>query len=345
MTTKSLILKEYINEGIPTKESFEIIEINIPSINIEGSIQIQLIALSPDPYMRGRIKSTSTAKMNLNEPIVGFVVGKVIQSLNNNEWNIGDLFGARLPHTLIQTLTPDDLKTSLIWKLTGLLDENEITLGLGILGMPGSTAYGGLIDVLRPNQGETIFISAASGAVGSLVGMIAKRIYNCTVIGSCGGPEKCALIKEKFGFDHAIDYKTVSTADELKAALKAVAPNGIDMYFENVGGIHFDAAYTSLRPYGRIAVCGGISQYNDATPTLNSINPMLLIYSFQRIEGFVCTPWLVGQKGNFLQDMHKWYRNGDLVPQETYFDGLEGWIDGFQALFTGKNVGKVVVRV
>jgi NADPH-dependent curcumin reductase CurA len=100
-------------------------------------------------------------------------------------------------------------------KLTGLLDESEITLGLGLIGMPGATAYGGLLDILRPNEGETIFISAASGAVGSLVGMLAKRLYNCKVIGSCGGPEKCALIKEKFGFDHAIDDKTLSSAEEL----------------------------------------------------------------------------------------------------------------------------------
>jgi NADPH-dependent curcumin reductase CurA len=142
------------------------------------------------------------------------------------------------------------------WKLTGLIDENDIGLGIGILGMPGSTAYGGLIDVLRPNKGETIFISAASGAVGSLVGMIAKNIYECKVIGSVGGPEKCALVKEKFGFDHAIDYKKCNSADELSAALKAVAPEGIDMYFENVGGMHFEVAFNSLRNGGRMAICG-----------------------------------------------------------------------------------------
>jgi NADPH-dependent curcumin reductase CurA len=345
MGAKAIVLKSYADEGLPTEDHFEIMELEIPPLLIEGSIQIKVLAMSADPYLRGRINSRSPMKYPLGETMSGFVVGKVVASLNNPNWAEGDLFGGSLPFMTVQTLTPKVLQSSLLWKLTGLLEESEITLGLGIMGMPGSTAYGGLIDVLRPNNGETIFISAASGAVGSIVGMLAKRLYNCTVIGSCGGAEKCALIKEKFGFDHAIDYKTLSTAEELIAALKEVAPNGIDMYFENVGGIHFDAAYASLRPHGRIAVCGGISQYNEANPALNAINPMKMVYTFQRIEGFISLPWLSGKKGNFVQDMHRYYREGLVVSQETYFDGIEHWVDGFQSLFTGTNVGKVVVRI
>jgi NADPH-dependent curcumin reductase CurA len=344
MSAKTIVLKSYVEEGVPTQDNFEIVEQEIPPV-VEGSIQVKILAMSADPYLRGRMNPNSPMKYPLGEAMSGFVVGKVIASQNNSNWTEGDLFGGSLPFSTIQTLTPEALQSSLLWKLTGLLDESEITLGLGLLGMPGSTAYGGLIDVLRPNQGETIFISAASGAVGSIVGMLAKRLYNCTVIGSCGGAEKCALIKEKFGFDHAIDYKTISTVQEFIAALKEVAPNGIDMYFENVGGIHFDAAFASLRQGGRIAVCGGISQYNESKPALNSINPMAMIYSAQRIEGFVCSPWLSGKKGNFVQDMHQYYRQGFVVSQETYFDGIEHWVDGFQSLFTGKNVGKVVVRI
>ena len=211
--------------------------------------------------------------------------------------------------------------------------------------MPGSTAYGGLIDILRPVRGEVIFISAASGAVGSVVGMIAKQVFGCTTIGSCGGPDKCKLIKEKFGFDYAIDYKTCSDAEELKAALKEAAPDGIDMYFENVGGIHFDAAFASLRQGGRIAVCGAISQYNLSNTPGNNINIMNMIYSAQRIEGFVCAPWLSGKKGNFLNDMAGWYKEGKIVEQETVTDGIENWPVAFQSLFTGANRGKVVVRV
>lgn len=234
---------------------------------------------------------------------------------------------------------------TIVWKLTGFITENEISLGVGILGMPGSTAYGGLIDVLRPNKGETIFISAAAGAVGSLVGMLAKQLYGCKVIGSCGGPAKCQLIKEKFGFDEAIDYKTVHNVDELTAALKVVAPDGIDMYFENVGGMHFEAAFNSLRPYGRIAVCGQIAEYNNSVANQCSINPMKMIYTCQRIEGFLSPPWLSGQKGAFLKDMNTWLKEGKLVSQETIFEGLESWVDGFRSLFTGDNIGKVVVRM
>jgi NADPH-dependent curcumin reductase CurA len=277
--------------------------------------------------------------------MVGFTVGKVIASNGNANWKVGDLFGANLPFITIQNLTTEELAKTMIWKLSGLITEDELNLGLGLLGMPGSTAYGGLIDILRPLEGETIFISAASGAVGSLVGLLAKNIYKCKVIGSCGGPEKCALIKEKFGYDHAIDYKKLSSKEELVAALKAVAPDGIDMYFENVGGFHFEAAFDSLRDKGRIAVCGGISMYNDEAFTPVSINPMTMVYSFKRIEGFVCFPWLGGERGNFLQDMHGFLREGKVVPQETVFQGLESYGEAFQSLFTGKNLGKVVVRV
>ena len=211
--------------------------------------------------------------------------------------------------------------------------------------MPGSTAYGGLIDVLKPEKGQVIFISAASGAVGSLVGMIAKTVYDCIVIGSCGGEEKCKLIKEKFGFDHAIDYKVVNDKEKMKAALKAAAPHGIDMYFENVGSYHFEAAFESLKPYGRVAVCGGIANYNEKVYPKVEINPMQMIYTFQRIEGFVCGPWLSGTKGNFLTDMNKWRLEGKLIAEETFFDGIENWPIAFQSLFTGSKLGKVVIRV
>lgn len=341
---KSVILLQSLDEGLPGPEHFDIIETDVEPADEDGSIQVRLTAISADPYLRMRIKSSSAfGAVAPGGTMVGFVVGKVVSS-RNPKWEVGDLFGASLPFTTVQNLTSSVLSNTLIWKLTDLISEEELSFGLGVLGMPGSTAYGGLIDILRPNAGETIFVSAASGAVGSLVGMIAKNVYNCTVIGSCGGPEKCALIKEKFGYDHAIDYKTVRTAAELQAALKAVAPDGIDMYFENVGGIHFDAAYACLRPHGRIAVCGGISQYN-AIPELNSFNPMQMVYTFQRIEGFMCSPWLSGQKGQFLKDMHTYLREGKIVAQETKFEGIEQWPMGFQALFTGANVGKVVVNV
>ena len=198
--------------------------------------------------------------------------------------------------------------------------------------------------MISAEEGQTIFVSAAAGAVGSVVGQIAKNICNLKTIGSAGGAEKCELIK-KFGFDHTVDYKSVSNAEELKAKLAEAAPDGIDMYFENVGGMHFDAAFASLAKNGRIAVCGGISQYNEENAAKQSVELMKMIYSFQRIEGFITWPWLVGQKGNFLVDMAKWWKEGKVVAEETFFEGIENWAVGFQSLFTGANKGKVVIRM
>lgn len=175
--------------------------------------------------------------------------------------------------------------------------------------------------------------------------MLAKQLYGCTVIGSCGGPEKCALVKNVFGFDHAIDYKTISNADQLKEALKEFAPEGIDMYFENVGGMHFEAAINSLRLKGRIAICGQISEYNKSSRSLCAFDPLKMIYSFQRIQGFMCSPWLDGKKGNFLRDMHQYLREGKIIAKETTFQGIESWPEAFRSLFTGANICKVVVKL
>eukprot|EP00164_Ancoracysta_twista_P000567 GFYU01000751.1.p1 GENE.GFYU01000751.1~~GFYU01000751.1.p1 ORF type:complete len:350 (+),score=114.14 GFYU01000751.1:59-1108(+) len=333
-------------EGVPGPEHFRIEEKPAPKVEdlADGDIIVEVKAISADPYLRGRLRSSSTDPRKAGSPMDGFVSGKVIAS-KTDAWAVGDLFGAALPFTTVQHIPAAHLSKVLIWKLTGIVEESNISHGIGILGMPGSTAYGGLIDILRPEEGQTIWVSAASGAVGSLVGQIAKKIYKCKVIGTAGGEEKCKILKEKFGFDVAIDYRKYSTAESLAAAVKEHAPKGIDMYFENVGGISFDAAFSILGHGGRIAVCGGISQYNEKESVKNSINPLQMIYTAQRVEGFVCHPWLTGKKGNFLKDMAKWYADGTFVVEETFFDGVENWPNAFTALFTGANVGKVVVKV
>ena len=244
-TARTLFLKQSLDEGHPTAEIFEFKESSVDVGTIsEGSIAVEIQVISADPYLRGQIKSTGSIKAGT--PMFGFVGGKVIAS-KTEAWGVGDLFGSRLPFSTYQILTPEILASTVTWKLTDLISESEISLSIGVLGMPGATAYGGVVDVRRPNAGETIFISAAAGAVGSLAGQIAKEIYNCKVIGSCGGPEKSELVKSQFKFDAAIDYKTTHTTAELVAAIKQFAPEGIDMYFENVGGIHFDAALATLR--------------------------------------------------------------------------------------------------
>jgi len=348
---KSIVQKGFLEDGVPPLDHFEIVESKL-SVNTsqleKDSIVVQVLCMSCDPYMRGRLKSHGAPPEQGKMTVQGFVSGKIVAS-NHENWKANDLFGARLDLSTFQHIK--DVKG--FWKLTEYLTEEEISLGIGAMGMPGSTAYGGLLDILKPEKGQTVFISAASGAVGSLVGQIAKNVCGCKTIGSCGGPAKVDLIKSKFGYDHAIDYKAIdsSTQDkglqQLKDRLQECSPEGIDMYFENVGGIHFDAAFGSLRPKGRIAVCGGISSYNEKSSPSVKVDIMKMIYTFQRIEGFVCTPWLFGEKGNFLADMSKWIKQGNVKVEETFYDGIESWPAAFQSLFvnTHRNTGKVVVRV
>lgn len=347
VVAKSVVLIAPFDEGVPGPEHFTIEEkpfsIGESIANLQnGQVLVGLKAISADPYLRGWIKSTGAFKAG--QVMRGYTAGKVLAS-KNPDWQEGDIIGSNLPFTSYQVLNADQVTKASAWKLTGLVDDDHISYGIGILGMPGSTAYGGLIDILQPKAGETIFVSAASGAVGGLVGMIAKHVYGCKVIGSCGGPEKCELIKNYYGYDHAIDYKTINTKEELIEKLKEVAPEGIDMYFENVGGIHFEAALAVLRQYGRVAVCGWISEYNNAVMAPIQANPGLMIYKQWRIQGFICSRWLHGEKGNFLADMSQWLKEGKVKVQETFFDGIENWPVGFQSLFTGRNVGKVVIRL
>ena len=331
-------LTSAVPEGMPGPEHFEVTDVLVPQLG--DGILVELLTLSADPYMRGGLKMP--LKDGKPRRMAGYVSGRVLKSAVD-DWVAGDLFGASLPYVDVQALSAEQLKNTQIWKLTGLIEEADISHGIGAMGMPGATAYGGLIDVLRPNHGDTIWVSGAAGAVGSMVGQIAKNVYGCTVIGSAGGPEKCEYVCKAFGFDHCVDYKACSSKKDLIVALRKVAPNGIDMYFENVGGMHFEAAMSCLKIGGRVAVCGTISNYNDARPPPTSIHISNMIYSGQRIEGFVCTPWLSGARGNFLQDMSKWIKEGKVQVEETLFEGSDAYGEGFRSLFTGGNYGKVVV--
>mmetsp|Transcript_8226 Transcript_8226/g.18395 ORF Transcript_8226/g.18395 Transcript_8226/m.18395 type:complete len:352 (-) Transcript_8226:23-1078(-) len=337
---RTIVLKANLDEGIPGPELFEIIEGPYPKLG--DGVLVQVLAMSVDPYMRPRLKTGGGYEAG--KPLNGLVSGKILESAVP-DWKPGTLFGANLPYSDFQAVSAAALKSMWFWKLPSWVTEDQISLGIGALGMPGSTAYGGLIDILRPNKGETIWVSGAAGAVGSMVGMLAKNVFQCTVIGSAGGPEKCRLVKEYFGFDDCVDYKQCKNAKELGEAVKKAAPRGIDMYFENVGGMHFEAAMRNLRVDGRVAVCGVISVYNDKRPEPNKVHLANMIYTHQRIEGFDCFPWLAGKRGNFLEDMARWVQEGKIKVQETYFDGMQSFGTALQSLFVGGNNGKVVIRV
>ena len=227
---KTLRLKTKLPEGMPEAEHFTVETTPSPALEAEGTMLVQVQVMSADPYMRGGLKTAED-----NQLMRGFVAGKVLAS-KHVDWAAGDLFGAHLPLSTVQIV---DLEKATPWRLTGLITEDEISLGIGILGMPGATAYGGLIDILQPIEGQTLWVSGAAGAVGGLVGQLGK-IHGLKVIGSAGGPTKCKVVTEKFGMDSCVDYKQTSNGLELIAALKeSGAEDGIDMYFENVGGYHF----------------------------------------------------------------------------------------------------------
>jgi NADPH-dependent curcumin reductase CurA len=345
---KTLVLAKLLDEGIPDDSIFRVEETEMDLESLKATVQengilVQLLVASADPFLRRRIKPVPGG-FTANTPMSCYVAGKILAS-KHPSWVEGDLFGAFLPLVTIQVIQAANLAVIQSWKLTGLIEEDQISYGVGVLGMTGSTAYAGVQGILRPNSRETLFISAASGAVGGLVCMLAKHLYNCKVIGSCGGDGKCTFAKDFYHFDHTIDYKKASNSDELISMLKEVAPEGIDMYFENVGGMHFEAAFNQLRPYGRIALCGMISNINKKENDEVSFDAMKMVHSHQRMEGFMCADWLVGKKGNFLSDMSTWLKEGHIKAQETFFDGIEQWPSAFQSLFTGKNLGKVVVRL
>jgi len=348
---KSLELIAPIEEGLPENKHFAVKESPVPEVP-EGGLLLQVLYLSPDPYMRGGMKSANGAKAGM--PVAGFVCGRVLAS-KNKKWFPGDFLGTHAPFTTVLVMT-EEMLGKMVWRLTGLVNEATASLGVGIFGMPGSTAYGGVLGVLRPKRakqgeksGETLFVNAASGAVGQLVGQLAKAV-GATVIGSAGGPEKCKTLTEKFGFDHAIDYKEVADEKVLLAKLKELAPDGINMYFENVGGMFFDATMKHMAPGGRMAICGCISQYNTASGdgaavSTNALSLGALIYPQIRIEGFLSSEYLRGDKLNFLPDMSKFKKKNQFEITETITEGIESFGEAFKSLFTGSNNGKVAVKV
>lgn len=336
MTTHTTRQVHLINRpnGMPSHDDFSIVEVELAS-PAQGEVLVRNNFMSVDPYMRGRMRSEGVyaAPYALNEPMYGGAVGEVIESADS-EYQVGDYV---LSSTAWQEMAV--VEGSTLTKLDPF-DPERLSLYVGTLGMPGFTAYVGLLKYGEPKAGETVFVSAASGAVGANVCQIAKR-KGCRVVGSVGSDEKAQWLLDEIGVDAVINYKTCG---DLTAALAEAAPDGVDVYFENVGGNHLQATLANMNPFGRIAACGMIGSYNDATPVPGPNNLMLIVGKKIRINGFIV--WDHPEMhADFLSDMVQWVKDGDIVCRETVVEGIENAVDAFLALFSGSNFGKMIVKL
>jgi NADPH-dependent curcumin reductase CurA len=318
--------------GTPTAENFELASVTLPAPG-PGEVQVRNHWMTVDPYMRGRMNDVRSyvPPFQIGEPLQGGAVGEVIAS-GDPAFAAGDtvqsFFGWReafnAPAAAVQKLDTHGLPPQAF---------------LGVAGMPGMTAYVGLLKTAALKDGDVVFVSAAAGAVGQIVAQIAK-VKGHTVIGSAGGAEKAAYLKE-IGVDHVIDYKAES---DLTAALLRAAPDGIDVYFDNVGGAHLEAALVAARPFARFALCGMISQYN-ATDMGPGVRGLIMAIGKQlRLEGFIVSSH-ADMQAAFLADMSAWIGDGRIKWRETIEEGVENAPAAFLKLFSGENLGKMLVRL
>lgn len=315
-------------DGIPKAEQFDLIETEISPIG-EGQLLVQNVYMSVDPAMRPPLTNGQT---KLNEVMSGGAIGKVIES-NNRDWHTGDYVQSRMGFR--EYFVSDG---SALQRVT--TEGESITTHLHVLGGTGLTAYGGLLVTGELKEGETVFVSAAAGAVGSAVGQIAK-IKDCRVVGSCGSDEKVAYLLDELGFDYAFNYKTTSIRKELHIG----APDGIDVYFENVGGEHLDAAVGQMRPLGRIPVCGMISAYNNQGARSEGVTSLSnMIYNRVMMRGFVVYEFN-HLREQFLTDMRSWLADGRLKYRETIMEGIENAANALIGLLQGANTGKMLVQL
>ena len=317
--------------GLPTPADFDLIETPVPQPQ-DGEVLCRTIYLSLDPYMRGRISGARSyaQSVELGQVIVGGTVGQVLESRC-----VGLAAG-----DIVQGY--DGWQSYAVSRGSGLrkLDPKRapISTALGVLGMPGMTAYVGLLDIGQPRAGETVVVSAAAGAVGSAVGQIA-RIKGARAVGIAGSQDKCDYVVRELGFDACVSYKT----GELPAALRAACPGGIDVYFENVGGDVLRAVMTLLNQNARIPLCGLISEYN-ATESTPGPNLRPLLFNRVLIKGFIVSDHMA-RMGEFLKDCGGWVREGRLKYREDIVAGLDRAPEAFIGLLQGRNFGKLLVRV
>lgn len=328
---KQILLKNRPT-GMPTHENFEIRETEIRQPG-QGELLIRTVYISVDPYLRGRMNDTKSyiPPFQLNEVISSGVIGQVEES-QSDLFKKGDLVLGSLgweEYSIAKETTVRKIDSTIA----------PASSYLSVLGMTGLTAYFGLIDIGKPKTGETVVVSGAAGAVGSIVGQIAK-LKGCRVVGIAGSTDKVKYLVEELGFDAAINYKTQDVGE----TLKEVCQNGIDVYFENVGGKVTDAVYPLLNNFARIPVCGSISSYNNETEDIGPRVQSYLIKTSSLMQGFTV--------GNYssrfdegIQALAGWLKEGKLKYEETITEGFDNTIEAFLSLFKGANLGKAIVTV
>lgn len=319
--------------GFPSDSDFKLIESAVPALH-DGQFLVRSLYLSVDPYMRGRMSAAKSyaAPVEIGEVMTGMVAGRVGESRNPN-FSAGDIVLGQFGW---QDYAVTDGKGAR--KIDPRLA--PIPAWLGVLGGPGLTAYFGLLDVCAPKPGETVVVSAAAGAVGTIVGQIAK-IKGCRAVGIAGRDDKVRYITRELGFDAGFNYKTV---DDYRAKLKELCPNGIDVYFDNVGGKITDAVMTLLNVKARIAICGQISQYNLEKPEMGPRLLSQLIVSRGKIEGFLVVDYAPRFMEGIMQ-LGQWLKEGKLKYREEIVDGLENAPRAFFDMMRGSNTGKQLVKV
>ena len=319
--------------GYPKESDFRLAESSVPELGA-GEFLVRIVYLSLDPYMRGRMSDARSyvPPVALGDVMEGGTVGEVVRS-SHPAFAVGDVVEGRLGWQEYAVSAGKGVR-----KVDPTVA--PISTALGVLGMPGLTAYFGLLEVGQPKAGETVVVSAASGAVGGLVGQIAK-LKGCRAVGLAGSDAKVDYITGELGYDVGINYRT---APDLDAALRAACPGGIDVYFDNVGGGITEAVSRHVNPFARFAVCGLMSQYNLTEPELAPRNERFVLVNRVRIQGFIVFDFSARYKEGLVQ-LTDWVRQGKLKYREDIVDGLERAPEALIRLLQGRNFGKMVVRV
>jgi NADPH:quinone reductase len=319
--------------GLPEESNFKLIETPIPELK-DGEFLARALYLSVDPYMRGRISQAKSyaAGVEIGGVMVAGGVARVVESKNPN-FAVGDVVDVYMGWQEYVVSNGRGIRK---------LDESvaPVSTALGVLGMTGMTAYFGFLDVCNPKPGETVVVSGAAGAVGSIVGQIAK-IKGCRTVGIAGGDDKVEWILKDCGYDAAFNYKTT---ENYGVKLKELCPNGIDVYFDNVGGTITDSVFMQINTFARLSICGQISQYNNAKPELGPRLLGMLIVARAKVQGFLVTDYMQ-RFGEAMVEMSGWLREGKLKYREDIIEGFENLPKAFIGLFHGENTGKRIVKV